>query len=66
MDSIKSEVVHKPCPRCGSRFECGAAIDSCACFSVNLSPEAKKIIQENYVDCLCVPCLQELNSSNSK
>ncbi|PJZ51928.1 cysteine-rich CWC family protein [Leptospira adleri] len=64
MDSLKLKVVHKPCPRCGSQFECGAAALTCDCFSVSLSPKTKDFIRENYRDCLCVSCLLELNSQN--
>ncbi|RHX88065.1 cysteine-rich CWC family protein [Leptospira stimsonii] len=64
MNSIKLEALQKPCPRCGNRFECGAAIHQCACFTIKLSLKTKEFIRENYDDCLCISCLNELNLQN--
>ncbi|EMO71089.1 cysteine-rich CWC family protein [Leptospira santarosai] len=61
LDFSKSGIVQKPCQRCGKIFGCGAALNSCECFSVNLSPEILKQLQTIYGDCLCVPCLKHLS-----
>ncbi|AXR67294.1 cysteine-rich CWC family protein [Leptospira mayottensis] len=64
--NLKSGIVQKPCQRCGKIFGCGAAINSCECFSVNLSPEILKQLRTNYGDCICVSCLKDLSESEEK
>ena len=49
----------KICPRCGKEFECVNSID-CWCVKIKLSDRAKAFLKENYQDCLCGQCLQEL------
>ncbi|WP_061224015.1 cysteine-rich CWC family protein [Leptospira weilii] len=60
---LKSGIVKKPCRRCGKIFDCGAAINSCECFSTKLPPEIAKQLQANYDHCLCVSCLKDLSGS---
>ncbi|TGM10161.1 hypothetical protein EHQ76_00475 [Leptospira barantonii] len=63
-ESSQTGIVQKPCQRCGKAFSCGASAHACDCFSVNLSSEVRRQLKENYNDCLCVSCLEELNRSN--
>lgn len=51
----------KICPRCGKEFECVHSID-CWCVTIHLSDRAKANLKENYSDCLCKDCLEELNN----
>ncbi len=52
----------KYCPRCNRLFECKAGnISQCQCNDIQLSPAAKKLIEEQYNDCLCASCLLELS-----
>ncbi|EMO93353.1 cysteine-rich CWC family protein [Leptospira interrogans] len=60
---LNPAVAIKLCQRCGQIFGCGAAFYSCECFSISLSSEIRNQIKENYKDCLCVPCLKELEKS---
>ncbi|EMJ97691.1 cysteine-rich CWC family protein [Leptospira alstonii] len=60
VDLSKSGIVSKSCQRCGKIFDCGAAANSCECFSLNLSSELLKQLKGDYGDCLCVFCLKEL------
>ncbi|EMY76941.1 cysteine-rich CWC [Leptospira weilii serovar Ranarum str. ICFT] len=60
VDFSKPGIVSKSCQRCGKIFGCGAAANSCECFSVSLSSEVLKQLKENYGDCICVSCLKEL------
>ena len=51
----------KKCPRCGKNLECNNYnVLKCACVLVPLKAEARQVIAENYVDCLCVDCLKEI------
>lgn len=51
----------KKCLRCGEVFECNHDdINNCQCASVILTPQQKKLIRQNYNDCLCHSCLQEI------
>lgn len=43
------------CERCGNTFVCSSNYKQCWCFSL---PNVK--INENYKDCVCQKCLQEL------
>jgi hypothetical protein len=49
------------CPRCGGSFACGAAgPEPCACAAVVLSAELQARLRQQFVGCLCMSCLQEL------
>jgi hypothetical protein len=57
----------KKCPRCGKNLECNNYnILKCACILVPLSAEARQMIAENYVDCLCIDCLKEIEQKSHK
>lgn len=55
--------LNKPCPHCGTQFNCNAAEDApCDCFTLELEPETKEYIKGlGYTDCLCNKCLKALN-----
>ncbi len=56
----------KYCPRCNRLFECKAGnISQCQCNDVHLSVAAKKLIEEQYNDCLCASCLLELSKPSA-
>ena len=49
------------CPRCGGRFECGAAAPGpCACAAVALSAPLQARLRDLYTGCLCLHCLHDL------
>ena len=51
----------KYCPRCHSTFECKAGnILLCQCNTLILSEREKEYLSNNYDDCLCAACLNEL------
>ncbi|SMO34980.1 Cysteine-rich CWC [Saccharicrinis carchari] len=51
----------KKCPRCKGSFECkGSNIQKCQCKSIKLSSQAYQFIRDNYTDCLCLACLQQI------
>lgn len=53
----------KRCPRCGSSFECKAnRVERCDCLGVTLCDAALEELSTHYEDCLCVPCLREINN----
>ena len=53
-------IMTKTCPRCGKTFECVHSID-CWCVKVKLTDATKAYLKENYSDCLCKDCLNEIN-----
>ena len=53
-------IMKKTCPRCGKTFECVHSID-CWCVKVKLTDVTKAYLKENYSDCLCKECLEEIN-----
>lgn len=58
--------VEKICPRCKSEFLCyHENILLCDCSKVNLSEMERAFIAEQYSDCLCMTCLQELKNCSS-
>lgn len=49
------------CPRCGARFDCGAAgPDPCPCSTLALPPALLQRLAAQFHGCLCGPCLREL------
>ena len=53
----------KTCPRCGRSFSCMAdRIAPCQCLGVTLSEATAQWLKAHYSDCLCVPCLRELEA----
>jgi len=52
---------YKKCPRCGTFFECKlGSITICQCTDIAISETVKTFVQDNYDDCLCIRCLQQL------
>lgn len=50
-----------PCPRCGSRFHCGAHdATPCACTTLALDAALLAALRERWRGCLCLPCLAAL------
>lgn len=57
----------KICPRCGNILDCNNYnILKCACIEVPLNDEARHLIAEKYLDCLCISCLKEFAAITSK
>ncbi len=53
----------KTCKRCSSAFECRADnIALCACSAVKMSTASQQFLAETYNDCLCINCLNALNT----
>jgi hypothetical protein len=51
------------CPRCGKAFHCGVADPApCPCAGVTLNPELRAELRLQFNGCLCVACLNELQS----
>ncbi|WP_373418651.1 cysteine-rich CWC family protein [Marinoscillum pacificum] len=51
----------KSCPRCQSPFECKVgSITQCQCWQVKLTLEERQFIQEQFSDCLCTTCMEEV------
>ena len=52
----------KTCQRCQNEFNCNAdKISNCSCFGVELSDATQTYLTKLKFDCLCTPCLEELN-----
>lgn len=61
--SAMNEPELKICPRCGTRFECGAdAVWLCQCAAVPLSEAERRFIASRYRECLCAACLRALKA----
>ena len=53
----------KLCGRCEQSFECKVGnILECQCYGVSMSDEEKKFIADNYNDCLCRRCLEDIKT----
>jgi len=53
----------KLCGRCQQPFECKVGnILECQCYGVSMSDEEKKFIADNYNDCLCRRCLEDIKT----
>ena len=50
------------CPRCGGGFHCGAQDAHCDCFDLNIGPALRERLAREYLGCLCVRCLKELQA----
>jgi hypothetical protein len=54
------------CPRCGQRFDCGAAAATpCACSTLRLEPALLARLRERWSACLCLDCLRALARGES-
>ena len=53
----------KLCGRGEQSFECKVGnILECQCYGVSMSDEEKKFIADNYNDCLCRRCLEDIKT----
>lgn len=53
----------KYCPRCNILFECKlGSILLCQCTSVPLNENERSYIREQFDDCLCAVCMNELKA----
>ena len=53
--------MQKTCPRCDAVFECNNHnIADCQCIYIPLDARQLKYIGDNYTDCLCNSCLQDI------
>jgi hypothetical protein len=59
----KSET--KTCESCGRDFSCGAASAKCWCFEVDMSPETLAKLRENFKNCLCQDCLENISKEKA-
>lgn len=58
--------MNKQCQRCQKEFTCNAtSILQCDCSKIILSKETQTYIAKKYEHCLCLSCLNELNSLNN-
>lgn len=54
----------KICPRCNASFECRHDnLKDCWCVDVSLDEQQLEYIGNNYADCLCHSCLQDIKDS---
>lgn len=54
----------KYCPRCHSTFECKAgSILLCQCSKIEIDKKTQVYLQNNYNDCLCASCIEEIKSN---
>ncbi|MBA3631287.1 MAG: cysteine-rich CWC family protein [Acidobacteria bacterium] len=54
------------CESCGKEFSCGAKVGKCWCFEVELKNEALAQLRENFKNCLCENCLENLAANYTK
>lgn len=58
---MSEETLQKPetktCEACGKDFACGANIEKCWCFEIDLRAETLAKLQDNFKSCLCKDCL---------
>ncbi|MFA8342930.1 MAG: cysteine-rich CWC family protein [Rhodothermaceae bacterium] len=60
-----NEPLIKNCPNCNAEFECKVNdVENCQCYGVNLNEEQKEFIKENFGDCLCRKCLEDIKNNN--
>lgn len=52
----------KQCERCKKEFVCDDQnISACDCQTIILNKEQTDLLKQNYQDCLCLNCLEELS-----
>jgi len=49
----------KRCSKCGLPFDCGGLF-GCWCWRVKLDAEARATLRQQYADCLCPACLEQI------
>ncbi|MCA1625378.1 MAG: cysteine-rich CWC family protein [Acidobacteria bacterium] len=47
------------CESCGKEFSCGAKVEKCWCFAIELKVESMAELKENFKRCLCKNCLED-------
>ncbi|MFC1588830.1 cysteine-rich CWC family protein [Pseudomonadota bacterium] len=53
--------ITKTCPRCKLSFECKTDdVTNCQCASVKLNQSQRDYIFQQFDDCLCASCLEQL------
>ncbi len=57
MNALKPEKLI--CESCGKEFSCGANIEKCWCFEVEVDKKTLTELREEYKRCLCENCLTE-------
>ena len=56
--------MEKTCPRCNTAFECRHAnLIDCHCVTIPLDTLQLEYIGNNYADCLCHSCLQDIKDN---
>lgn len=59
--------MEKTCPLCGEKFICNSdKIAECQCTKIELSPQQKESIKQQFKDCLCPNCLRKLGDVRKK
>ena len=55
----------KKCPRCLRVLECKSDnIGDCECQKILIDNSTRKVINDQYDDCLCINCLKEIGMSS--
>ena len=56
--------MEKTCPRCNAAFECRHTnLIDCHCVTITLDTLQLEYVGNNYTDCLCHSCLQDIKDS---
>lgn len=64
-NQLMQKILIKICTRCLKKFECNwQHIQHCNCSKINLSESAKAYIQNNFSNCICLYCLQEIEKAH--
>ena len=50
------------CESCGEEFSCGANVEKCWCFEVELKAETLADLREDFKNCLCQDCLKKIRN----
>ncbi|MBK6750430.1 MAG: cysteine-rich CWC family protein [Pyrinomonadaceae bacterium] len=58
-DRVKDMAEIKICESCGESFGCGAKLDGCWCFDIEIPAAAATVLKSQFSDCLCPKCLTE-------
>ena len=54
------------CESCGKEFSCGANVEKCWCFAVEMDAGILTELSENFNRCLCQNCLEKLATNDKK
>lgn len=59
--------MEKFCPLCGKNFICNSDnISECQCTKVELSPQQRESIKQQFTDCLCTDCMRKIGDERKK